>query len=387
MKPFRTIDEIKTFLKATRESFLQEQVLFNISVARLSKSVLTAADPKIMDISGDKDLKIKRTKTLNVDFPVVTVPNMNELQKNYSRVSKYSEQYKSLIATENEIKMNFKNASNKNLVALLGSFTKLKEDMEAAMRELFAFLHKVAQKHAPKEYLDFVTSVAKNLEENKHIECDSIDTFTYVALSKEGELVFAGYVILKNAVSDDGKIAPHIYVTIKWTVKGNVEIFVEHEFVAPSLLEHGKVVEDTKQAVKSIANQLALEGFSAEIGNLPVSMQIKEPAGGLRREAFSASKNIVDVHAKHEELIFELKPGLKPNEIEEIKAQLFMEVKGMRKSRNVKIRMSQKGNDLTFTFSNLDQSNGILLQDIEFLQDRYHLDSTQLRKIVNTING
>jgi hypothetical protein len=387
MKPFRTIDEIKTFLKAQREAFLQEESLFKISAAKISTRLTAAGDVKIMDFSGDGKIGPKRPRTINVDFPVVKVPNMQELQKNYGRAAKYSEQYKVLVATENEIRMNFRNATNKNLQYLLGSFAKLKADMEKAMRELFEFLHSVAQKHAPKEYQDFIKAVASELESKEHIECDAIDSFTYVALSKEEQLVFAGYIILKNAVSDDGKIAPHIYVTIKWTVGGDVEVFVEHEFIPPSLLEQGTVVSDTKKAVASIANQLAMEGFSAQIGNLPVAMQLKMPAGGLNKEAFSAASAIHSVHSEKDELIFELKPTVKGKEREEVKNQLFLELKNLRKSRNVKMRMADKGLDIIFTFTNLDQSSGITFHDLEFLQDRYRLSDPQLRKIVNTING
>jgi hypothetical protein len=248
-------------------------------------------------------------------------------------------------------------------------------------------LHEVAQKHAPKEYLGFVETIAKELGSNEYLEFQSLDTMTYVALAKDGTLIFAGYIILHNAVSDEGRVAPHVYITVKWTVGGDVEIFVEHEFIAPTLLDSGTVVTNLHQAAKAISNQLALEGFSSQIGNLPVALQMNEPAGGLRREAFSASEHISDVFAEKHELCFTLKK-VTPEQRNEIKSQLFQEVKALlKKKRGTKVRMRDEGANVIFTFSDIDQSQGITPTDLEFLADRYKLSDSQLRKIVNNING
>jgi hypothetical protein len=288
--------------------------------------------------------------------------------------------------------MNFsKFGSNKNVQDTLGSIQKLKQSLETNLHKLFQVLNEVANGHAPKEYLKFVQTLADELINNRHIECDSGKTMTYAAIAKgeknEQQLVFAGYIILVNAVSDEGKVAPTLYVVVKWTVGGDVEIFVEHEFFAPTLLTGGTTVENTREAIKVVADQLSLEGFSSQIGNLPVSMQIRQPASGLSPNLFTAAEFIAKVTADADELIFTMKPeGMK--NAEQIKTQLFLEVKSMLKNkRSTKVRMKQEGNKIAFTFSGLDQSGGIHVHDLDFLGDKYKLKESQLRKIVNIVNG
>ena len=387
--PFRSLEEVKKYLAEQLQQFRDDKQMVDKSMHQLARISVKAALPgvKIMDFSGDGGVKKGTKRTLNVNFPVVKVPDAEQLQKSYKMAERMSEQYKALLLNENNLKMNFKNATNKNFEAMMGSFTKLKTDMEETMRKLFSMLHEVAQKHAPKEYLTFVETIAKELESNDHVECESLDTLTYVALDKEGKLIFAGYIILKNAVSDEGRIAPHIYITIKWTVGGDVEIFVEHEFIAPTLLDSGIVVSNLHQAGKAITHQLTLEGFSSQIGSLPVALQMKEPVGGLRREAFSAAPYIQGIHAEKHELCFVLK-DVNKTQRDEIKSQLFQEVRALlNKKRGTKIRMRDEGPNVIFTFADIDHSDGITPNDLEFLADRYHLTDTQLRKIVNNING
>lgn len=388
-KAFRSLDEVKTYLNELATQFQQDSQMADKAIKQMAKVVKAVPEVKILDISGDGKLEHTRAKkTLNVDFPIVKVPNVKDLQRNYRMAERLSEQYKSLLNVENAVKMDFKNVTSTHLENMLGNFTKLKGDMERKMRELFSMLHEVAQKHAPKEYLAFVKSLATELETNAHIECDSIDTKTYVGIAANQDLIFAGYIILTNSISDEGKIAPHLYITIKWTVGGNVEVFVEHEFIPPTLLGDGTVVNSIRQAARTITNQLTLEGFSAQIGNLPVSMQIREPVGGLRREAFSAAPFITKVSAEKDALVFELVQKVSAQQLAEIKAQLFMEVKALlKKKRGTKVRMGGVGNFVTFHFADIDQSQGINPHDLDFLAERYHLNDTQVRKLVNTING
>lgn len=391
-KPFRSLEEVRKYLAEQLQQFRDDKQLVDKSLHQLAKVAVNAVEIKVMKFSGDgAGGKIKRTE--NISFPVVKVPDMETLQRQYTIVERLSEQYKALILNENNLRMNFRDTgkegsrTGKNFEAMMGGFNKLKTDMEETMKKIFMALHSVAQHHAPKEYLNFVQSIAKELETNEHIECSSMETLTYAALDKKNALVFAGYIVLKDAVSDEGRIAPNLYITIKWTVGGDIEIFVEHEFIAPTQLDSGIVVTSIHQAAKAITNQLTLEGFSAQIGNLPVALQIKEPVGGLRREAFSAAAYITHVDSQKHELIFTMKP-LPEKEKAEIEAQLFQEVKAMlRKKRGTKVRMRPSGNKIAFTFTDLDQSEGITPSDLEFLTERYSLTDTQLRKIVNNING
>jgi len=386
---FRSLEDVRRLLKQMGEDIGLETQMADKNIRQLARlsaaSALKAAEE--FDFSGTTGGK-RTKKTINVDFPIVKVPNAAALEKNYKVTEKLSEQYKRLLDIENDLKMTFGKNPSPSYKETLGSVTKMRSNIEATLKRLFEELASVAQRHAPKEYLKFVASLAEELNSKQHLEVDGVDTMTYAALDKTGNLIFAGYIILKNAVNDQGNVAPHIYITIKWTVGGDVEVFVENEFVAPTLLGEGTVVENTKQAAKVIEQQLSLEGFSAQIGNLPVAMQLREPVGGLRSQAFSAAEHIKDVKADRDELIFVLDPQLSEEEIDEVKNQLYLEVKSLRKKkRSTQVRMRTAGNKLIFTFSNLDQEGGVHPSDLEFLEDKYKLSPTQLRKLANVING
>lgn len=394
---FRSLEEIRKRVKELSDQFRIDTQLVDRTEKALAKVVKSAVvhagqdfKIRVMDISGEGSTK-KRKMTLNVDFPVVKVPNSKELMHSYELAERLSEQYKYTMNLENEVRMNFSNVNKHSAVeTTLGSIQKLKSAIEKDLKRLFATLNAVAQGHAPKAYLEFVSALATEIQENKHIDCDSGKTMTYAAVAKPedgGSLVFAGYIMLTNAVSDEGKVAPTLYIVIKWTVGGNVEIFVEHEFIAPSLLRGGITVENLKEATKAVTDQLALEGFSSQIGNLPVSMQIRHPESGLTPKLFSAAPYIDKVTADEDELIFTVKPaGMKV--LEEIKYQLFLEVKSMlKKKRSTKVRMQVKGNQLVFTFTGLDLGGGVHPHDLDFLSDKYKLDISQLRKIANIVNG
>jgi hypothetical protein len=393
---FRSIEEIRKKIKEMMDQQRLDTQLVDKTEKALAKtakaSSLTAGQTfKILDISGDGK-PTKRRKTLNVDFPVVKVPNMKELTHSYQLAERLSEQYKYVLSLENEVRLNFSNVKRHNAVEdTVGSIQKLKAALEKDLKRLFASLNEVAHGHAPKEYLKFVQALATEIEENRHIECDGGKTMTYAAMGTDEDgkpaLVFAGYIILTNAVSDDGKIAPSLYIIIKWTVGGDVEIFVEHEFVAPSLLHGGTTVENLREATKAVSDQLSLEGFSSQIGNLPVSMQIRQPQSGLSPDLFTSAEFIDSVTAESDELIFTIKKNGIPK-INDIAAALFMEVKAMlKKKRSTKVRMRPSGNKVVFTFTGLDSSGGIHPYDLDFLSDKYKLSDSQLRKIANIING
>jgi hypothetical protein len=386
---FRSIQEVQRYLDEQATQIRQEMKLVDLNIKELTAMALRASTTvKIMDISGDGTTKTKKRRTVNVDFPVVDVPDKAKLQKNYAQAAKLSQQYKALVQTENEVKMTFRGATNVNYQSLMGNFVKLKTDIQTKLKELFTTLSKVAEGHAPKEYKKFLSNLAAELNENQHIECDSISTFTYVAVNDDGALVFAGYIVLVNAVSDENKTVPHLYVTVRWTVGGDVDVFVEHDFIEPTLLTSGVTVQDTKDAVKAIVSQLTLEGFSAQIGNLPISMQLRTPAGGLNKEAFTAAPFVESITADADLLTFNLKKDISPKDLESIKYQLYMEVKSLAKrKRSIKLKMrTPDAHTLEFTVSNLDQS-GIGPEDLDFLAEKYRLSDSQLRRIANEING
>ena len=387
IQKFRSLQEVKKYLQEISEQVRQDEERIDQSVTQLSKVKINALE--IMDISGDENAKkpgAKRAKkTMNVDFPMVKIPNKKALEHDYKLAEELSERYKSLIENENQVRLSFKDSKGAQFQELMASFHKLKTTIEAHLRKLFTALSNIAEGHAPKEFKDFMKGLAEELE--SHLEYDDAKTAIYASVDKESNLVFAAYLILTNAVSDEGKIAPHLYIIVKWTVSSNVEIFIEHEFIAPSILEGGSVVENLHQAAKAVKYQLDLEGFSSQIGTLPISMQLRTPASGLSKELFSPKDWLKSVTAEENELIFVLKPGIESKAMQQIQSQLFQEVKAMIKNkRQAKIRMRAEGNELHFFIVGVEHS-GVAPHDVEFLKDKYGLSEPQLRKIVNVING
>jgi hypothetical protein len=391
---FRSVEEIKRWVGDQREQFNEDRLVIDQMLKRLTAACsvkVKAAELKFLDISK-KGSGALRKRTLNLEFPIVKVPNASQLQNHYAVAEKLSEQYKFILNAENEIRLNFKGATVKNATSesyaeVSGAIQKLKEDLRTTLEKVFHSLAQIADGHAPKEFKHMMEILTETLSKTETLAAESAKSFTYAALDKAGQLVFGGYILLENAVNDQGKVQPSLYIVLKWTVGEDVEVFVEPEFVAPTLLHGGTVVENMREITLAVERQLTLEGFSSQLGQLPVSVQLRLPNEDDLRNIFSAKDYIKTVRAEPQELIFEMKTSDR-EVIDQIVPQIYAEVKAMvRKKRSTTVRYSVKGPVVTFTFSNLDHGGGLHPQDLEFLQDKYGLNPSQMRKIVNVVNG
>lgn len=383
MNKFTSLQQVKEYLKEQLEQLrIDEQVVDN-QIRLGSKLLANGPTYTVEDVGGGKT-KLKRT--INIDFPDVEIPNKEKLAEKYKILEEQTQRYKALLDTQNEIRLQFKNSSGPLFNELMGSFQKIKTATEEVLKKLFEFLNQVAEGHAPKEYKKFVVALAKELE--THLQFDSMKTMTYAAVDDKGALVFAGYIIIQNATNDEQKQVPNLYVVIKWTVGGNVEIFCEHEFVAPNLLEGGSLVKDLRSAAQAVKQELTLEGFSSAIGNLPLSMQMKRGSEELKEIFLTANEFVSKVEVSEDALIFVLKPGINSKEMKEVQYQLYEHVRAMLKNRRgAKVSMHPTGNLIKFTITNLDAKYGVMPHDIEWLKDKYELTESQLRKIANVLNG
>lgn len=381
MAKFNSVKEVERYLEEVRQQLRDDFALADKNIKQLASVSVKSSSFKILDISGNGK---KKKLTIGVDFPIVSVPKLEKLKDSYALTEQLTEQYQELEVQENSVRMAFRDSSAAK--TLLGEFAKLKSSIKGKLQTLFAELSKVAEGHAPEQYQNFVKMLADELNENQHIECDSINSFTYASVDKEGKLVFAGYIVMNRAISDDGNEIPHLYIVVKWTVGESVEVYVEHEFIQPGMLTGGDTVGNVHEAAKIITEQLTLEGFSSQIGNLPADMQLRAP-GGLNKEAFTVAQHIEKIETYQDVLSFLVKPE-SAKLIDDIKMQLYLEVKKMlKKKRGTTVKMRQSGRELIFTFSNLDTSGGIHPVDLDWLEEKYKLNQTQLRKIANEINN
>ncbi len=372
---FRSIEEFKRYL-----SELEKDIRKDVKTAEDTVRKLKAADVEfeVMDISNDgPPPKMKRvTKT---DFPVVTVPNKDKLKKNYALIERMERQYQTLMVAEADLRASFPNAKNANASGALKSLQGLKYDLEQAMRKLFLSLNSVADKHAPKEFKKFVSSIASSIED--HLEFDALNTAIYAALTKEDELIFTAYLMLQNVVSDEGATAPNVYIAISWVVNGQIKVYVDHDFLMPTNLKYGTAVKDSKDALRSIQTQLALEGFSSTIGSLPATLRLKRTVDEVQ-QGLSVRKFVKSIVARDNELVFKVTDVKIAND-------LYKELKESTK-RGTLIRMRVKGSkegEIIFTFADRGNPSGIAPNDLEYLQDTYGLSEAQLRRIVKEITG
>ena len=234
MKNFKTLNDIQKYLDDTQKKLSLDFHAVDDAILMLKANKVSSATVDL-DLTGDPNRKYEK-RPIKVDFPLAKVPNAKQLEKDYWLAEKLTKQYNELLLNESSMKVVFTNATNANYLKLAMYFSKLKKDIEKKLRELFKELNRVAEGHAPVEFKKFIAFVAKNLDDNQHIECDNISTFTYASMNKKRELVFAGYIVLHNAISDEGNMIPSLYVTVAWTVGGGAEIFVEHEFIPPMML-------------------------------------------------------------------------------------------------------------------------------------------------------
>lgn len=374
---FRSIEEFKRFVDKLAVEIKDDVKLAEDTAKKLQARIIKAdVEMEVLDISQDAAPATRQKRTTKTDFPVVTVPNKDKLKKNYAVAERMERQYQLLLQTEADLISSFPKAANANAKAVLKSLQGLKADLEQALRKLFISLNAVATRHAPKEYTKFVKSIADSL--NEKLEFDSLDSFTYAALTQEDELIFTGYIVLRNAVSNEGTIAPHVYVAISWVVNGSIKVYVDHDFLLPTNLKHGTTVKDSKDALRSIETQLALEGFSSVIGALPATLRLKQTVDELRK-GLTMRKYVTSIVARENELVFKVTDTKIAND-------LYRELKTSTKKGTL-IRMRVKANEIVFVFSDRGNPGGISPLDLSYLQDTYGLSEAQLRRITNAISG
>jgi hypothetical protein len=230
---------------------------------------------------------------------------------------------------------------------------------------------------------------------NKHVVFKDSDLFLYVSVTKEGELVFTYYLMLRDVVNDDGFVTPHLYISIQWLIgpKSSVEVQLNHEYEVPNkLIGHGTSVGNVQDALKSISTMLQVENFSTALGVVPMAMLMKADPGKLTKEFFSFRDFIESVSVDENYMIFTLRPEANsPEIVKQVAYQLYIELRTLVKSKGVKLLMKEekKGDttNIVFNLSKVAEKGEISYYDLEFMRDKFGLKDTQMRKIAQIING
>jgi hypothetical protein len=403
---FRRIEDVKRFLEDmfkdldATESLIKEQQRLLSNLLRPKeklRAMLTAAVSFDVTPSPSKSSQLQTLKKkIDPALTQVVVPNIKKLQDQYSLMEDLYEKHTTLESAATQIEMQFPDRRGPAYEQTMAALADLRKKVETQLRDVFEFLSSVANKHVPQEFLEYVEAIAAKISD--HVYFEESKSFIYVSV-KDGELegaklkpkqdlVFTQYILLTDSVSDEGKIAPNLYVVVQWVVGGTVTVFLEHEFMPPNRLSGGTEVSTVQDAVASIAQLLDLEGFASYLGTLPMALQLKLAPEQLKPSLFSGRNYIDTILVSPEKLSFMFKHHAISEAIrKKVAYEIFPEVKALLKTKNSKLRMTMSKKSIDFYAPNLAQEGTLSTQDLTFLQERYGLSDQALRKISQIMNG
>ena len=382
----KEVDEARQLLK-------KQQQMLGASLAALRVTAATMVFD-LTPTSGKEQRSLLRKMKHKIDPELtnVVVPNMKKLQSQYSMAEDFYEKLRGLEQAETQVQMSFHDRRGPEYTALMRQFQVLKEKVQNALKDCLQFLSDVAHKHVPETFQKYVDMVAELV--NEHVIFRDSQTFMYVSVDKEGNLVFTAYLMLQDVANDEGQVAPHLYVSIQWVLskEPTVSVDLNHEYEVPNkLLGQGEVVGSVGEAVRAISTLLDMENYSSALGVVPLAIQMNVDPTTIHPNMFEyrdvISKIMVDEHT----LSFKLRPEINKKEvITEIAAQIYKELKALMKTRNVRLTMkTEKLGDetvLMFTIVRIAEGGELNEFDVEWLRDKFKLNQTQLRKIANIIN-
>lgn len=339
-----------------------------------------------------------KTKKIDVTMDKVVVPNLKELKSQYGLAEDLHNKYVTLQNVETQVTMQFRDS--RDLPKVLAGIQETKSKVEKALRKVFDYLAEVAAKHVPKSFQKYVEAIAAELSD--HVVFRSSRSFMYVNTSERGALVFTAYILLEDALNEDGELTPSLYISLQWNQGAKdklgveepyLKLWLDHEFEMPQQLERrpdGVEVNTLTGASKAIGRLLDLENFSSSIGVIPLSLQLKVDPSAINKKNFSFRDYVqsVSVDTTNNVLRFTLQrvKGVDKESVQKIAVALYPEVQQMLKvGRSAKMRMKIYRKDdywyIDFIVTELAKGNRVSVDDLEFLKDRFGLNDRQLRRI------
>lgn len=389
----RFINEMNKDVDESRQLLKKQQQMLGTSLAALRVTAATMIFDLTPSSGKEQRSLIRQMKhKIDPDLTNVVVPNMKKLQSQYNLAEDFYEKLRGIEQAETQVQMTFHNRRGPEYEALMRQFQVLKEKVQGALKECLEFLSDVAHKHVPQTFQKYVDMVADLV--NEHVIFRDSQTFMYVSVDPEGNLVFTAYLMLQDVANDEGQVAPHLYISIQWVIskESTVSVDLNHEYEVPNkLLGQGEVVGSVGEAVKAIATLLDMENYSSALGVVPLAIQMNVDPTTIHPNMFEYRDVISKIAVDEHTIAFKLRPEMnKPEAVTEVAAQIYKELKALMKTRNVRLTMktSKEGKNMVLTFNIVRISEGGELNeyDLEFLRDKFGLNQTQLRKIANIIN-
>ena len=392
---FKSLEEIERYIQEVKLSVDEADQLLRQFEAQFGRTAATAAgvEFKIDLKKGGTTIKKVGTKGILVNvYKKIVIPKMDTLRKNFSIVDELSDKLDILRSLESTVALHFKSkvGSGKTLEGI----KRLRGQIEIKVKNALAFLQKVAQKHAPEPFTEFVQKTMDQLADE--ITFTSAANELYVSESVQGQFEFTHYVLVKGLTDDEGKAYPLVYIVFtcvleplnKKDVDINYYVNLLHDFSVPSKFDKGTKVDSVKGALMTLGSMLELENFSNTLGTIPMNLDSKK----ITKNTFSVRDFITSVEIDQHSISFILAKGVKTQEqINKLTEQLYVELKALLNhiKAKLKVRVVKELNKykVTFYLTNVANSEQISVDDVEFLQEKFGLNDEKLRRVVRIING
>lgn len=397
---FRYLDDITRFL-SKMETEIDESGKLLVQQQKLLasnfRSIQVVNASMVFNVTpGDPDEQRKAVRMakrkIDPSLSKVVVPNMKKLQSQYNLAEDLYGKYKTVESVETTLSLAFAERRGEQYEATVKQIAKMKAKIATQLKLCLEFLSDIADKHVPKSFVQYTQAIADLVSD--HVIFKDSSSFMYVSVDPQGNLVFTNYLLLQDVANDEGDIAPHLYISVQWVVSGEPKVTVElnHEYEVPNkLLGSGEEVGSVGEAIKAISDMLELENFSSALGVVPLALQLKVDPTSLNPQMFSYKDFISKVIVDERTISFKLRrEASSPATVTEISAQLYKELKGLMKSKNVRLTMKQNKVSgvyvITFVIVKIAEGGEFNAYDMEFLRDKFGLGNQAIRKIVNIIN-
>ena len=391
---FRRIEDMQRFLDDMRNEInvstqlvdSQQSLLASLVSPSKAKTMLKAI--AIFEVTPSKSsVSRKLKKKIDPSLKKVVVPDLDRLKDQYGLAEDLHSKRTTLESAATQIEMQFPDRRGPAYNKAIGSINELLHLVDEQLKKVLTFLSSVANQHVPQDFQDYVAAVQEKISE--HVYYEDSSNYLYVAVRDKKDIVFTEYMLLIDAVSDDGSIAPQLYVAVQWVVGGTVSVFVEHEFTLPNQLAGGSEASNVQEAVAAIASMLDIEGFASYLGALPMSLQLRVVPELLKPSLFSEKDFISKIIPEDSKLTFVLRNVNANKDFKkEVGLRLYPQVKKLFKNAKAKIKMDiSKPNKIIFTLANAAGANDVSTEDVEFMREKYGLTDSAVRKIAQIING
>jgi hypothetical protein len=390
---FRSLEEVERYVDGLTLKIKEDLSLLNKYEVQFARTEETAATEfKINVTKTGKARKTRAGKHILVEkFKKVVIPNVNQLQKNFSIVDELFDDLDKLKTVENIVSVSFRGKPGAG--KMIEGIKTRRKITESGIKKAQDFLAKIGQKYAPTPFKEFVQEVADLLA--AQLEFEDSENFIYVTPEDTHKFKFTHYLRLIGLEDDEGKSFPELYVVFscilspagKKQVTAEYFVNILYEFQTPGKFDIGTTVDSAKGAVLVLGGQLDSENFANALGTLPMNLEEKK----LKKNQFSVKNKIFSLEVDEKSLTFNLVKGVSDPEVSKIVEHLYADVKGLlykiRAKLKVRVTKELGRTKIIFTLANLARDGEVSVDDLKWIQEMTGIDDDKLRKIARTING